>query len=151
MQIEIEDLIIADIQGLLREHLDDMRQTSPPESVHALDMEALRRPDVTFWAARQDSELSGCGALRELHAHAGEIKSMRTAKAHLRKGIAAAILPRILAEARRRGYRRVNLETGRTMPFRPAHKLYQGFGFVECAPFGDYREDPFSVCMTRMI
>jgi putative acetyltransferase len=109
----------------------------------------LRQPDISFWTLREGNELLGCGALKELDAGHGEIKSMRTARAHLRRGVAAKLLTHILDEARRRGYSRLSLETGSAKAFRPAHEMYAGFGFVFCGPFGDYLEDPYSVFMTR--
>lgn len=126
-----------------------MAQHSPPDSVHALDLTALRAPDITFWSARNDLELCGCGALKELDFEHGEIKSMRTARAHLREGVARFLLEHILAEARRRAYRRVSLETGAPPPFEPARRLYERFGFVVCEPFADYSLDRYSVFMTR--
>jgi putative acetyltransferase len=126
-----------------------MRLHSPPESVHALDLEALRKPDITFWSAWQDAELLGCGALKELDLLHGEIKSMRTAARHLRKGIAARLLRHIIEEAERRSYRRLSLETGSMEAFAPARRLYTRFGFRQCGPFGSYSEDPNSVFMTR--
>ncbi|HET9131525.1 MAG TPA: GNAT family N-acetyltransferase, partial [Terriglobia bacterium] len=122
---------------------------SPPESVHALDIESLRKPEITFWTIWQESELMGCGALKQLDSSHGEIKSMRTAAAHLRKGVATAMMVHILAEARRRSYRRLSLETGSADVFAPARSLYTRFGFRFCSPFADYVEDPFSVFMTR--
>ena len=121
---------------------------SPAESVHALDLEALRAPEVTFWTVWQASELAGCGAIKELDANHGEIKSMRTASSHLRKGVAAVLLDHILSVARERGYRRLSLETGSVEAFAPARALYGRFGFRLCAPFADYVEDPYSVFMT---
>jgi putative acetyltransferase len=126
-----------------------MHLHSPPESVHALDIEGLRRPEITFWTAWEGGELLGCGALKELDARHAEIKSMRTAARHLRKGVAAKLLTHIIEEARRRGYRRLSLETGSAEAFEPARRLYAGFGFTYCGPFADYVEDPFSVFMTR--
>ena len=124
---------------------------SPPESVHPLDLEALRKPEITFWSAWQDAELMGCGAIKELDSRHGEIKSMRTVSSQLRKGVAATLLRHILDEAQRRAYGRLSLETGSTGPFAPARSLYARFGFKPCAPFADYIEDPFSVFMTREI
>ena len=147
MRIEIEDLTNPDVHALLREHLADMREYSPPGSVHALDLEGLRAKAVTFWTVRS-SELMGCGALKELDSRSGEIKSMRTAKAHLRKGVAAKLLDHILDEAKRRRYERVNLETGSTDAFKPARLLYERFGFTRCGPFADYEDNSFSVFMT---
>lgn len=149
MQIKIDDLSGSEIYALLQEHLQDMVRHSPPESVHALDIEALRQPDITFWTAWEGGELLGCGALKELDAQHAEIKSMRTAARHLRKGVARHLLHHILAEARRRGYRRLSLETGSMEVFKPARNLYATFGFAYCGPFADYVEDPHSVFMTR--
>jgi putative acetyltransferase len=117
--------------------------------VHALGIDALRGPDITFWTAWQDAELLGCGALKQLDAHHVEIKSMRTVTRHLRKGVAAGILRHLLVEATRRGYRRVSLETGSMGAFAPARNLYARFGFEPCGPFDGYVEDPYSVFMTR--
>ena len=139
------------IASLLREHLESMAEHSPPESVHALDSEALSSPDITFWTGWQGDELLGCGALKELDAGHGEIKSMRTATAHLRKGVASKILDHIIKEAERRSFRRLSLETGSTDGFQPARALYASYGFEYCGPFADYAEDSFSVFMTRRI
>lgn len=125
-----------------------MYELSPPESVHALDLEGLRKPDVTFWTAWLGVELLGCGALKELDPAHGEIKSMRTVSAHRRKGVARAMLAHIMDEARRRRYVSVSLETGSMKAFEPAQRLYQSFGFRYCGPFGDYVEDPNSVFMS---
>jgi putative acetyltransferase len=148
MDIRLDDLNGPEINKLLQEHLYSMTLHSPPESMHALDVEKLRNPDITFWTVWQDSELIGCGALKELDAAHGEIKSMRTASAHLRKGVATALLTHILEEARKRSYRRLSLETGSMEAFRPARSLYARFGFKPCIPFADYAEDPNSVFMT---
>jgi putative acetyltransferase len=120
VQIIVDDLSGREVQELLREHLRSMHVHSPPESVHALDLDGLRQPAITFWTAWDEGELVGCGALKELDGAHGEIKSMRTALAHLRKGVARGMLAHILAEARRRSYRRVSLETGSGEAFRPA-------------------------------
>jgi putative acetyltransferase len=149
MKIRIDDLSGPEIAGLLREHLHSMTLHSPPESIHALDLEALRKPEITFWSAWDGTELMGCGAVKELDARHGEIKSMRTASAHLRKGVAAALMSHILDEAQRRSYQRLSLETGSMEAFAPAHRLYASFGFKECAPFADYVEDPYSIFMTK--
>ncbi|MEI2454705.1 GNAT family N-acetyltransferase [Lysobacter firmicutimachus] len=151
MDIRIDDLTGSEIHALLQEHLRDMAELSPPESVHALDLDGLRRPDIRFWTVWEKGQLLGCGALRELDSTHGEIKSMRTAEAHRRKGVATRMLGHILDEASRRGYRRLSLETGSMAGFAPARTLYAQFGFVECAPFGDYVEDPNSVFMTRSL
>ena len=149
MQIREDDLRGSEIQNLIREHLQSMFEHSPPESVHALDLDALRSPDITFWSAWQDSELLGCGALKELDTAHGEIKSMRTARAHLRKGVASGILQHIINEAERRSYSRLSLETGSMVTFEPARSLYARFGFDYCGPFADYTKYPNSVFMTR--
>jgi putative acetyltransferase len=149
MDIRVDDLSSREISQLLQEHLRSMAMHSPPESVHALDLEALRKPEITFWSVWQDSELLGCGALKELDACHGEIKSMRTASAHLRKGVAARLMRHLLEEARQRSYRRLSLETGSMEAFAPARSLYTRFGFQRCGPFAGYVEDPYSVFMTR--
>ena len=122
---------------------------SPPESVHALDVESLCAADITFWTAWDGSALLGCAALRELDPRHGEIKSMRTAREHLRKGVAAAMLEHLILEAERRAYARLSLETGSMQAFAPARALYERYGFAYCAPFADYVPDPNSVFMTR--
>ena len=149
MQIQIDDLSGPEIAALLAEHLAGMRSLSPPESVHALPLEGLRQPDVTFWSVWKNSELLGCGALKELDPRHGEIKSMRTASGHRRKGVARAMLEHILGEAQRRGYRRLSLETGAQPGFEPARQLYASAGFVACGPFAQYTNDPNSVFLTK--
>ena len=151
VEIRAEDPGRREIALLLREHLAGMALYSPPESVHALDPDALRAPGVTLWGAWEAGELLGCGALKELDAGHGEIKTMRTAAGHLRRGVAARLLEHIIGEARRRGYGRLSLETGSDPAFAPARALYTRFGFRECAPFDGYVEDPYSVFMTRAI
>lgn len=133
---------------LLSEHLRSLSALSPPESVHALNLEGLRRPDVRLWTAWRGDTLLGCGALKTLDATHGEIKSMRTAAAHLRQGVARTMLQHLLTEARAAGLARVSLETGTAPPFVPAHRLYRAAGFQECGPFGDYVPDPHSLFMT---
>ena len=149
MEIKIDDLTGSEIQLFLKEHLEDMAQHSPPESCHALDLERLRKPEVTFWSAWNNNELLGCGALKELTPQHGEIKSMRTAAAHRGKGVATTLLNKILEEAKMRNYKRVSLETGSMDAFAPARSLYARFGFKECKPFADYVEDPYSLYMTK--
>jgi putative acetyltransferase len=148
MDIRPDDLSSARVHALLEEHLRDMRAWSPPGSVHALDLDALRSPGMSFWTVWQDEELLGCGALMEHSAQHAEIKSMRSARAHRGKGAGAAVLRHILEESRRRGYLRISLETGSAEPFAPSRALYARFGFRECPPFADYVEDPHSVFMT---
>lgn len=149
MKIEVDDLSSPEIVELLQEHLQTMTLHSPPESVHALDIEALRKPEITFWSLWEGAELMGCGALKELDADHGEIKSMRTATLHLRKGVAGKLLRHILQEAEQRSYQRVSLETGSMKAFEPARSLYERFGFKYCSPFADYAEDPYSLFMTK--
>lgn len=149
MDIKVDDLTGAEIAELLQEHLRSMAQHSPPESIHALDIEGLRKPEITFWSVWDNSELLGCGALKELNSDHGEIKSMRTAALHLRKGVAAKLLKHILEEAKHRKYKRVSLETGSMDAFVPAHSLYARFGFKKCGPFADYVEDPYSIYMAK--
>lgn len=149
LQIKIDDLSGPEIRELLQEHLASMRQISPPESGHALPTEELRKPEITFWTAWERGELLGCGALKQLDAYHGEIKSMRTSARHLRKGVARALLHYIIGEAGRRGYRRLSLETGSMKAFEPARQLYARTGFTFCGPFADYVEDPNSVFMTK--
>jgi len=149
MEIRVDDLRGPEIAALVREHMRNMLQNSPPSSVHALPLDGLRAPDITFWSAWQEGELLGCGALKQLDPSHGEIKSMRTATRHLRKGVASGLLAHILEEARRRAYRRISLETGSSEAFAPARTLYARQGFRPCGPFGNYAEDPFSFFMTR--
>src|SRR6185369_7416160 len=144
MEIKVDDLTGEAIAGLLVEHLANMAENSPPESIHALNLEQLRQPEITFWSVWKDSELLGCGALKELSPRHGEIKSMRTVSKHRRKGVGAKMLEHILNEAKRRKYSRLSLETGSMDAFAPAHRLYEKFGFKECGPFADYIEDPNS-------
>jgi putative acetyltransferase len=151
MEIRIDDLTGYEVRALLEEHLANMRQISPPESIHALPIEGLRKPDVTFWSAWENGELLGCGALKELNAEHGEIKSMRTAARQRRKGVARAILDYIIGEAKHRGYCRLSLETGSMAAFEPARQLYARAGFTFCGPFGDYIDDPNSVFMTKQL
>ncbi len=151
MKIELDDLSRAEIQALLNEHLRSMYELSPPESVHALDLDKLRKPDLTFWSAWEGSQLLGCGALKELDAKHGEIKSMRTPEALRRRGAGRAILAHVIETARSRRYERLSLETGSMEAFRPAQRLYESFGFTTCEPFGAYAEDPNSVFMTMRL
>jgi putative acetyltransferase len=148
VQIRIDDLTDPRIAAFLEEHLNDMRATSPAESCHALDLEGLRKPEVTFWSAWDGSFLVGCGAIKKLDGAHAELKSMRTAPSHRGQGIGALVLRFIVEEARQRGYRRMSLETGSMEFFAPARRLYERHGFEYCEPFADYREDPNSVFMT---
>jgi putative acetyltransferase len=151
MEIRLDDLTGPEIRALLEEHLRSMHEISPPESVHALDLDGLRKPEITFWTAWFGAELLGCGALKELDPRHGEVKSMRTSRTRRRTGVARALLSHIVAEARRRRYARLSLETGSMKEFEPARRLYAGFGFAYCGPFADYVEDPNSVFMTMSL
>ncbi|MGB3723932.1 MAG: GNAT family N-acetyltransferase [Pacificimonas sp.] len=146
-----DDLAGNEVRALLRFHLDEMYRHSPADSVHAMPVERLAARDVTFWSLWSADSLAGCGALKQIDASHGELKSMRTAPAFLRKGVAEAILLHLMAEAKTRGYRRLSLETGRTAPFAAAHALYRKHGFAVCVPFADYTENDFSLCMSRAI
>jgi len=148
LQIREDNLQGTQIAHLLREHVRSALKHSPPESTHALDLEELRSPDITFWTVWQGQELLGCGALKELDANHGEIKSMRTVPKYRGKGVASRMLVYIIKEAERRSYRRLSLETGSMEAFAPARALYMRFGFEYQGPFADYKEDPFSVFMT---
>jgi len=150
-KVRRDDLHGAEIQALLREHMTGMLSNSPPESVHALSLEALRKPEITFWSVWYANTLCGCGALKELNPHHGEVKSMRTRAQFLRAGVAQAVLNQIIAEAAARGYQRISLETGASQAFEPAHALYYRNGFVVCGPFGDYKEDEFSLFMGKQL
>ena len=149
LRIERDDLTRPAVRALLAEHLADMRASTPPESVHALDVDALRAPDVTFWSVWDGDALVGCGALRELDSAHGEVKSMRTPAAMRGRGAGRAVLAHIVGEARARGYRRLSLESGASAPFWPAHRLYERAGFTRTGPFARYTDDPNSVFYTR--
>lgn len=151
MQIRLDELRGPEIAALLQQHLRDMHATSPPESVHALDLDGLRQPDISFWTLWDGNQLAGCGALRQLDAYHGEIKSMRTSDNYLRQGVASRLLQHLLQEAARRGYHRLSLETGSMAYFAPARALYARYGFTECGPFADYAPDPNSIFMTRLV
>ena len=149
MHITVDDLTDPAVIDLLDGHVSQLRSISPPGSSHALDLDGLRAPGVTFWAAREGDEVLGCGALTELEPGHGEIKSMRTAPSARRRGVARAVLREILGEATRRRLTRLSLETGTADFFAPARALYAAHGFTECGPFGSYRLDPHSTFMTR--
>jgi putative acetyltransferase len=147
MRIELDDLSRPAVHELLKEHLTNMYELSPPESVHALDLSKLKHPSITFWTVWDDAVLLGCGALKELDPLHGEVKSMRTPMALRRRGAGRAILTHIIDVAKSRAYKRLSLETGSMAAFIPAQKLYESFGFNYCGPFGDYIDDPNSVFM----
>lgn len=139
MEIRVDQVSDPRVIALLEEHLAHMREITPAEHVFALDVEGLRGPGITFYTVWEGETLLGCGALKELSAAEGEVKSMRTPRAHRRRGAGRAVLMHILAEAGRRGYRRVYLETGTHPAFGASHALYRSVGFEGCGPFGGYR------------
>ena len=152
MLIRLDDLRGPEIAAFLQEHLEDMWAATPsPESRHVLDLDGLRKPEITFWSVWDEAQLVACGALKELDSTHGEIKSMRTAVACRGRGVASAMLSHIVQEAARRGYGRLSLETGSGEFFAPARALYARFGFVVCEPFCDYKPDPNSYFMTKAI
>lgn len=151
INIRLDNITGDEITSLLQEHHSDMRLHSPEESVHALDVGALQAPNIRVWSAWIEGELAGCGALKILDNKHGEIKSMRTASQHLRKGVAAQLLTKILSEAKVCCCIKVSLETGSMDVFIPARKMYENFGFNYCVPFADYTEDPYSVFMEKYL
>jgi putative acetyltransferase len=151
LNFRLDDLSGEPTRALIARHLAGMRANSPPASVHALEIDKLRGPDVTFWSVWLEKEIAGCGALKRLDAQQGEIKSMRVADAFLGRGVGRALLEHLIGEARARGMERLWLETGSSAAFIPALRLYESAGFVRCGPFDGYTDDPFSVFMTRAI
>ena len=151
LEIRPDDLTGSAIRELITEHLRGMREVSPPSSVHALDLDALRAPGLTFWSAWAGGELAGMGALKRLDDQRGEIKSMRVAASFLGRGVGRAMLHHLVAHAKATGLGSLWLETGSTPAFAAALGLYAREGFTRCGPFGDYVPDPFSVFMTRTL
>lgn len=151
LTFRLDDLSGEPTRALIAKHLAGMRANSPPESVHALDIDQLRAPDVTFWSVWVGAEVAGCGALKRLDTRRGELKSMRVADAFLGRGVGRALLEHLIAKARARGIETLWLETGSAPAFVPALKLYESAGFVRCGPFEGYTDDPFSVFMTRTV
>jgi putative acetyltransferase len=149
VKIVVDDLSGPEIAAFLEEHVQQMRDITPLESKHALDLDGLRQPDITFWSVWDGDALVGCGAIKRLDADHAELKSMRTTPSRQRSGIASLLLEHILHETRHMGFARMSLETGAADFFRPARRLYERFGFDYCEPFADYRLDPHSVYMTR--
>lgn len=134
--------------GLLNAHLAGMAAHSPAESIHALTLEGLRSEDIQFFSVWSGEALAGCGALKTLSAHHGELKSMRTHEQFLRRGVARLLLTHLIQQAREAGLLRLSLETGSSPAFMPAISLYRAFGFEPCGPFGQYQADPFSRFMS---
>jgi putative acetyltransferase len=147
--VRVDDLASAEVGALIAEHLSGMRGNSPPGHVHALAIEGLRRPEVTFWSAWKGDALCGCGALKALGPDAGEVKSMRTRAAFLRQGVGQTVLDEIVRTARARGYASLFLETGTGEAFAAAHALYLRNGFEWCGRFGDYEATDFNVFMHK--
>ena len=143
------------IAAFLTEHLQDMRRVSPPESVHALDLDELKKSDITFWVIWNTDKLAdfplACGAVKQLDEYHGELKSMRTSEKYRGRGLAKKLLTHILSETKQRGYQRLSLETGSMAFFEPAVALYSAYGFHECGPFFNYKEDPHSIFMTKIL
>lgn len=146
--IAAADLDDPRIVDLLHTHLAAMHAITPAESVYALDVSGLRRPDIALYAYWDGDTLLGVGALRALSKSEGELKSMHTREAARGRGVGSALLAHILAEAKARGYARLNLETGSAPPFANVRRLYARHGFTPCGPFGDYSFDPHSAYMT---
>ncbi len=151
VRFRIDDLSSDKVRSLVARHLEGMHATSPPSSVHAFDVDALRQPGVTFWSAWLGEEVVCCGALKQLDADRGELKSMRVADAFLGHGYGRAMLDHLIGEARARGMKSLWLETGSAAAFAPALRLYESAGFARCGPFDGYVEDTFSIFMTRTL
>ena len=151
MKITEGGLSDPQVAALLQHHLDDMARHSPPSSIHALDLDALRVPEVTFYTMWLDDKLMGCGAIKELDTANAEIKSMRTADAFLRRGVARRLLEKLIETAETRGYQQLWLETGSAEAFTPARVMYEQHGFIRCDPFADYVPDPYSIFMTKRL
>lgn len=151
LKFRLDDLTGEPTRTLIARHLEGMRASSPAESVHALEIDKLRSTDISFWSVWTGGEIAGCGALKRLDARRGELKSMRVADAFLGRGVGRALLEHLVAEARARGMQSLWLETGSSPAFVPALRLYESAGFARCGPFDGYKDDPFSVFMTRSI
>lgn len=150
MYIQTDDLTDGKVEALLESHLAEMHKYSPVESIHALDKQKIRSSDMTFWSARLNGNVMGCGALKQIDEVSAELKSMKTDPSYLRRGVAESLLKEILLVAEQRGYKSIYLETGSNQAFLPAVKLYQKYGFVECGPFADYQPDPYSRFFNRV-
>lgn len=145
--VGVEPLVRADLRALVQAHFDEMITMSPPEVSGVIDLPGFADPAITLYAMREGDLLLGCGALRELSPDAGEIKTMRIASEVRGRRLGGELLDHLLAEARRRGYRRVYLETGAEPFFTTARSLYRSRGFTQRGPFGDYKEHPHCVFM----
>jgi putative acetyltransferase len=151
LRIVVDDLSSPQVAAFLEEHIQEMRSITPLESKHALDLDGLRQPEITFWSVMDGNTLVGCGAIKRLDADHAEVKSMRTASTRRRSGVASLLLAYLIAEARRMGFTRLSLETGAAEFFQPARKLYEKFGFDYCEPFADYQPSPHNLFMTRSL
>lgn len=148
MQIVLDNLENGEVQKLIEEHLNDMHKTSPSESIHALDINSLKHPSITFWRAQKDELTLGCIAIKELDCKHGEIKSMRTSEMARNQGVASEMLSHLIQVAKSRNYKKLSLETGTQDFFKPARKLYEKNGFEYCQPFADYKRDSNSCFMS---
>lgn len=151
VEIAVDDLSGPEIAEFLDDHVQQMRSLTPLENAYALDLDALRGPGITFWSIAEDGAVVGCGALKELDPLHGEVKSMRTRPTRKRSGVASRLLEHLIAEAGRRGYTRLSLETGTSEFFLPARNLYEKFGFTYCGPFAEYQASPHNTFMTRTL
>ena len=149
--IRLDDLSSDEAQSIVREYMAGMLDNTPLESVHALPLDKLRQPNITFWTAWVGTELCGCGALQTIDHQHGEVKSMRTREKFLRQGVGQAVLSHIVTEAITRGLKRLSLETGFAESFAAARSMYLRNGFEICSPFGDYKPDPHSVFMAKLL
>jgi putative acetyltransferase len=150
-EISIDDPRAGDVRALLERHLAFANTHSPPEDVHALDLDGLLDPAITFFSFRSDGRLLAVGAIRRLDESHAELKSMHTAEEARGQGIGRAMVDHLLGVARERGFRQVSIETGTMEAFAPARALYAGVGFETCGPFGEYFYSPNSTCMTMWL
>jgi putative acetyltransferase len=151
LTFHVGDLDSSDVRALLAMHYGVMKSISPHRACHVLPLDGLRDPAITFWAARENGELVGVGALKELASDHGEVKSMRTTHRALGRGVGRAMLQHIVDEAKARGYKRLSLETGGSKPFEAAIALYESEGFTRCGPIAGYPDTPFSRFFSREI
>jgi putative acetyltransferase len=147
-EIERADPVDPPVRELVERHLRFGRSFTPLEDAHALEVDELVDPAIVLFAARADGEVIAIGAIKEIDPGHGELKTMHTAEAARGRGLGRTMLGHLLAETRRRGYRRVSLETGTMDAFAPARALYESAGFAPCEPFGTYRGGPHNVFLT---
>lgn len=150
-KIVVDDLSSGAVVALLEEHLADMYATSPPESVHALDADSLKSPEITFYSGWRGEDLLGCVALKQLSKCHLELKSMRTSNKARNLGFGKKLLEHVLEVAKQKEVARISLETGSQAFFEPARNLYQKYGFEFCRPFANYEDDPNSKFMTKLL